>query len=61
VTADRDQVAQLVLMVGSEHLLYATDHPHDHGPGAAPLFDVLDGPATRAILSGNAESFYRLD
>jgi hypothetical protein len=40
---------------------FASDHPHHHGPGAERLFDVLDSPATRALLSANAESFYRLD
>jgi nitrite reductase/ring-hydroxylating ferredoxin subunit len=59
--ADRDQVAELVQMVGSEWLLHASDHPHHHGPGVERLFDVLDGPATRAVLSANAESFYRID
>ncbi|MBO0684647.1 MAG: amidohydrolase family protein, partial [Candidatus Dormibacteraeota bacterium] len=58
--SDRPQVAELMEMVGSERLLYASDHPHHHGPGAEPLFEVLDGPAAEAVLGGNAEAFYRL-
>ena len=54
------QVAELVEMVGSGWLLYASDHPHDHGPGAERLFEVLDEAAAAAVRAGNAEALYPL-
>ncbi len=54
-------VRELVEMIGPEWLLHASDYPHDHGPSAQALYDVLDEEATDAVLAGNAAAFYRLD
>lgn len=54
------QVSELVAMIGHEWLLHASDHPHDHGPGAERLYGVLDEPALEAVRNGNAAAFYRL-
>lgn len=58
--ADRAQVAELAEMVGPEWLLHASDHPHDHGDGERRLLEVLDEPATAAVLGGNAAELYRM-
>ncbi len=55
-----EQVAELVEMIGSDWLLHASDHPHDHGPSAGRLYAALDADAARAVRSGNAAAFYRL-
>jgi predicted TIM-barrel fold metal-dependent hydrolase len=54
--ADLTQAREVTEMVGTDWLLYASDHPHDHGPSA--LLDVLDGGALEAVLRGNAERHY---
>jgi uncharacterized protein len=53
-------VAELVEMIGPEWLLYASDYPHEHGTSSSVLFDVLGKDASEAVLTTNAESFYRL-
>jgi predicted TIM-barrel fold metal-dependent hydrolase len=48
-------------MIGVESLLYASDHPHDHGTSGARLLDALDEPDRNAVLAGNAAELYRLE
>jgi uncharacterized protein len=55
---DPAQVAQLLEMVGPEMLMYASDHPHDHGDASAVLFEHLGEEDSEAILRGNATAFY---
>jgi predicted TIM-barrel fold metal-dependent hydrolase len=52
------QIAELVEMIGPRWLLYASDHPHDHGASADGLFAVLDDGAARAVRGDNAAAFY---
>lgn len=58
--ADPRQLVEVVEMVDAGWLLYASDYPHDHGPGAGRLLDVLDAEAAAGVRHGNAEAFYRL-
>jgi predicted TIM-barrel fold metal-dependent hydrolase len=55
---DPEQVAQVVEMVGPELLLYASDHPHDHGASSERLLASLGDEDAEAILRGNAAAFY---
>ena len=55
---DPGQVAQLVEMVGPELLLYASDHPHEHGDGMGRLLGALSDEDAESILRGNATRFY---
>lgn len=55
---DPEQVAQVVEMVGPELLLYASDHPHEHGDSSRRLLASLSDEDAEAILRGNAASFY---
>jgi predicted TIM-barrel fold metal-dependent hydrolase len=57
---DPRQVAEVARMVGPAWLLHASDHPHDHGPGEERLLAALSDEERTAVLSGNAEGFYRL-
>jgi predicted TIM-barrel fold metal-dependent hydrolase len=59
---DPQQVAEVMEMLGGrDFLMYASDYPHDHGPGALRLFAALDEEAREAVLRGNATAFYRLE
>jgi predicted TIM-barrel fold metal-dependent hydrolase len=58
--ATPQQVRELVDMIGAEWLLYASDHPHDHGPSGERLLAAVDDAARHAILAGNAAALYRL-
>ena len=58
--ADAGQAAEVLDMVGASWLLHASDHPHHHGAGAERLLGALDERARTAVLSENAEAFYRL-
>jgi predicted TIM-barrel fold metal-dependent hydrolase len=42
-------------------MLYASDYPHNHGPGAQRLLDVLDAESAEAVLRTNALEFYRFE
>jgi hypothetical protein len=42
-------------------LMHASDHPHDHGPGAARLRAVLTEDERAAVMGGTAATWYRLD
>lgn len=57
---DPAEVRELLDMVGSELLMYASDHPHHHGPGFEALDGVLDDDARRAVRRGNAAELYKL-
>jgi hypothetical protein len=57
---DPGRAREVLDLVGPEWLMYASDYPHDHGPGAAVLTQVLDEDAARAVLTANAADFYRL-
>jgi predicted TIM-barrel fold metal-dependent hydrolase len=41
-------------------LMHASDHPHDHGPGAARLRAVLTAAEREAVMGGTAAAWYRL-
>jgi uncharacterized protein len=58
---DPQEIRELLEMVGSEWLMYASDYPHDHGPSAQKLYDALDGVALDAVMHGNAAVFYGLN
>ena len=45
-------------MVGPELLLYASDHPHEHGDSSERLLASLSERDAEAILRGNAAAFY---
>jgi uncharacterized protein len=55
---DPGQLVQVLEMVGSELLMYASDHPHKHGDGVERLLSALDDDASEAVLRGNAAAFY---
>jgi predicted TIM-barrel fold metal-dependent hydrolase len=55
---DPEQIAQVVEMVGPELLLYASDHPHEHGDSSERLLASLSEEDAEAILRGNAAAFY---
>jgi predicted TIM-barrel fold metal-dependent hydrolase len=52
------QVAEVLEMVGTDLLLYASDHPHRHGASGQRLLQSLDDAQAQAVLRGNAEAFY---
>jgi uncharacterized protein len=58
--ADREEARELMAMIGPDVLMYASDHPHRHGPSIEVLDEVLDEDARRAVRSGNAAEFYGL-
>jgi uncharacterized protein len=58
---DADSRAALVDMVGVEMLMYASDHPHDHGGSGAALIEAVDDEAREAITRSTATTFYRLE
>jgi predicted TIM-barrel fold metal-dependent hydrolase len=55
-----DDRAALLDMVGVELLMFASDHPHDHGADGAALLDAVDAEGREAITRGTASAFYRL-
>jgi predicted TIM-barrel fold metal-dependent hydrolase len=55
---DAAQIAEVVQMVGAEMLMYASDHPHDHGGAGAALIEHLGAQDAEAVLRGNAAAFY---
>jgi uncharacterized protein len=60
--ASARQVAELAEMMGARDLLlYASDHPHEHGGDGELLFEALDDDGREAILHGNAAELYRLE
>ncbi|NKQ51423.1 amidohydrolase [Amycolatopsis sp. K13G38] len=58
---DPAQVRQALDLLGAgSMLMYASDHPHDHGPGARRLLEALTEPERDAVLAGNAARWYRI-
>jgi predicted TIM-barrel fold metal-dependent hydrolase len=45
-------------MIGPELLLYASDHPHQHGNAGERLLGALGDEDAEAVLRANAEAFY---
>jgi predicted TIM-barrel fold metal-dependent hydrolase len=55
-------IAQLCEMIDLGALLtYASDYPHDHGPGPDLLLQQLGDTAREAVMAGNAAALYGLD
>ena len=46
------------MMDGPALLLYASDHPHEHGTAWRALLASLSDEDAEAILRGNAAAFY---
>ncbi|MEU6644760.1 amidohydrolase family protein [Saccharomonospora sp. NPDC046836] len=58
---DPEQARQVLDLVDAEAMLmYASDHPHDHGRGQDRLLAALTAAETNAVLAGNAVEWYRL-
>ena len=58
---DAEHARQLAEMIGArDMLLYASDHPHDHGDGGEQLLSALDEEGRAAVMHGNAARLYRL-
>ena len=57
--SDEDRAA-LLDMVGLEMLMYASDHPHDHGGSGAALLEAVDAEAREAITRSTPSAFYNL-
>jgi uncharacterized protein len=55
----RAEAAELVR--ARDFLMFASDHPHDHGGGGEALLEVLDDDGRDAVLRRNAAQFYSLD
>ena len=59
---DPGQVRQaLDLLDAGTMLVYASDHPHDHGDGGERLLAALTDDERERVLGGNASDWYRLD
>jgi predicted TIM-barrel fold metal-dependent hydrolase len=59
---DPEQARQAVeLLDAGAMLMYASDHPHNHGDGARRLLDVLTDSERSAVVAGNATEWYALD
>jgi predicted TIM-barrel fold metal-dependent hydrolase len=58
---DDDARAALLDMVGSEMLMYASDHPHEHGDSGAALLEAVDAEAREVITRSTPSTFYRLE
>ncbi|WP_232665871.1 amidohydrolase family protein [Pseudonocardia sp. TRM90224] len=59
---DPEHVRQaLDLLDAGSMLLYASDHPHDHGDGGDRLLAALTDVEREQVLSGNATAWYGLD
>ena len=51
--------AALLDMVGVDMLMFASDHPHDHGGSCSDMLEAIDVEAREAITRTTASSFYR--
>ena len=56
-----DARAALLDMVGTDMLMFASDHPHDHGASGAALVEAATPAVREAILRSNAAAFYGLE
>jgi uncharacterized protein len=60
--ADPAQCAEAAELIrAQDFLMFASDHPHDHGDGAEALLGTLDDDARKAVLHRNAADFYSLE
>ncbi len=58
---DPAHVRQAVdLLDAASMLMYASDHPHDHGDGGERLLAALTDAERERVLAGNAASWYQL-
>jgi len=55
-----ESIRELVEMVGTDMLMHASDHPHNHGTSAAALYALLSEAAREDVWDANAAAFYRL-
>ena len=51
---------QALDLLGPQLLMFASDHPHDHGPGAERLRAALTESELEAVMGGTAVEWYRL-
>lgn len=59
--ADPQRMGEALDMADAGKLLmFASDHPHEHGPGGQRLLGALDDSEREAVLAGNAINFYSL-
>jgi len=59
---DAAAVGQLLEMMDAPGMLaYASDYPHDHGDGLAPLLEQLSEAERERVLWGNAAALYGLE
>jgi uncharacterized protein len=59
--ADREGIALVAELARvGELVMFASDHPHEHGGHADALLEVLDDDAREALLRGNATAFFGL-
>jgi predicted TIM-barrel fold metal-dependent hydrolase len=58
--ADPAQAREALDLLDTGLLMHASDHPHDHGPGAARLDAVLSPDERAAVAGGTAAAWYRL-
>lgn len=59
--ADLAQLEEVLAMFDwASMLMYASDHPHDHGDGAARWLARLSGDERAAVMGGNARAHYGL-
>ncbi|GAA5138130.1 amidohydrolase family protein [Pseudonocardia adelaidensis] len=57
---DPEQMREaLDLLDAGSMLLYASDHPHDHGSGGERLLAALSDEERERVLGGNAADWYR--
>jgi predicted TIM-barrel fold metal-dependent hydrolase len=54
-------IGALEMIRAPEVLVYASDHPHDHGDGGERLLHALDDAGREAVLGRNAAALYSLD
>jgi predicted TIM-barrel fold metal-dependent hydrolase len=52
--------AALLDMVGLDMLMFASDHPHEHGGSGAALLEAVGADAREAITRSTPSSFYNL-
>jgi predicted TIM-barrel fold metal-dependent hydrolase len=53
--------AAMLELIGPELLMFASDHPHDHGGSGARLLEAVEPEVAEGILRSNAGAFYGLD
>jgi predicted TIM-barrel fold metal-dependent hydrolase len=61
LAGDPESLDQLLAMLGGSSMLaYASDFPHEHGPGIDALLARLDEAQTEALLRGTATELFGL-